>query len=194
MTVQEFLDQFGAYSERLANDLQRFVDALKHRQRSDKAVREEHVPIRAYLRRKAVPLDGILKLGGEAHGFDAKVSYEVEGRRVECTLEVVQALAEDAHKVRHAIADGRMNAEMRLEECRQIETFPQPIIDAIWTKHTKSYSDVRILLVAVAGEVTLEDDAVIERWLSEVRSKTVLGNFAEIYLVETARYLIFKIH
>lgn len=87
-----------------------------------------------------------------------------------------------------------MNAEMRLEECRQIETFPQPIIDAIRTKHTKSYSDVRILLVAVAGEVTLEDDAIIERWLSEVRSKTVLGNFAEIYLVETARYLIFKIH
>lgn len=194
MTVQEFLDQFSARSQLIVNNVLRFADFLKHKQRGEKSLREEHIPIRAYLRRKSIPLDGLIELGGEAYGFDAKVAYEVEGQVLECTLEVVQALANGAHKIRFAIANGRMNDEMRAEEWRQIETFPQPIIDAIKAKQAKSYSDTRILLVVVSGEVTQEDNRIIEQWLSDVRSKTVLGNFSEIYLVEAARYLIFKIH
>jgi hypothetical protein len=194
VTVQDFLEQFSANSERIVNDPLRFVRFLRHKERGDKSKREEHIPIRAYLRRKPIPPDGVIELGGEAHDFDAKLSYEFDGRRVECTIEVVQALAKGAHKMRLAIADGQMNDEMGAEERRQFETFPQPVIDAIKAKQDKLYSDTRILLVAVVGEVTQEDDAIIERWLSELRSKTVLGAFSEIYLVETARYVIFKIH
>jgi hypothetical protein len=194
MTVQEFLDQFSEEAQAVVNDPLRFVDFLKHKHRGDKSTREERIPIRAYLRRKSVPPEGVIELGGEAHDFDAKVSYLNEGQTVECTLEVVQALAAGAHKVRLAIADNRMNDAMRAEEWRQFETFPQPIIDAIKAKQDRFYSDTRVLLVSVAGEVTQEDDALIERWLGEVRANTVQGTFSEIYLVETARYLIFKIH
>ncbi len=194
MTVQEFLDQFGATAERIVNDPLRFADYLKHKHKSDKSMREEQTPIRAYIRRQAIPLNGIIELGGETHDFDAKLSYEAKGRTITCTLEVVQALADGAHKVRLANAQGRLNEAMRIEERRQFESFPQPIIDAIRAKQEKFYSDTRILLVAVAGEVTLEDDGIIGNWLAAVRSRTVLGNFSEIYLVEIARYLIFRIH
>jgi len=36
-------------------------------------MREEHIPIRAYILRKEIPADAILTLGGEAHDFDAKI-------------------------------------------------------------------------------------------------------------------------
>lgn len=157
-------------------------------------MREEHAPIRAYLRRKGIPLDGVIELGGEAQDFDAKLSFKIGEQHIECTLEIVQALAKGAHKIRLAIANGRMNPETWEEEIRQINTFPQPIINAIRAKQDKRYADTRVLLVSVLGEVTCENDAIIERWLREVRSKTVLGSFSEIYLVEIARSRIFQIH
>jgi len=96
--------------------------------------------------------------------------------------------------VRHALVDGKMNTDLRELEMRQLQSFPQPIIDAINKKHDRSYADKRILLVSVTGEHTFEDDELINRWISLIKENTVRGNFAEILLVETARYKLFKLH
>lgn len=194
MTVQEFLDQFSAESQRIANDIFEYIDFLKQKKRCHKSMREEHIPIRAYVRRRAVPVDAILELGGEAHDFDARIITKNARGTHEEILEVVQALPKDEHIVRHMLVDGTMNKEPRELEMKQLQSFPQPIIDAINKKHQRAYADKRVLLVSVTGEHTYEDDELISQWIPQIRANTVLGNFAEIFLVETARYKLFKLH
>jgi hypothetical protein len=157
-------------------------------------MREEHIPIRAYVLRKGVPLDAILELGGEAHDFDAKIITSNEQGKQKEILEVVQALPKDEHIVRHSIVNGTMNLERRILENKQLQSFPQPIIDAINNKHAHAYADKRVLLVSITGEHTYEDDELIEQWIPKIREKTILGNFTEIFLVETARYKLYKIY
>lgn len=194
MTIQEFLDQLSADAERIANDIFEYIDFLKHTKREHKSMREEYIPIRAYVRRKEIPTDAILELGGEAYDFDAKIIVrDAQGAREE-VLEVVQALPKNEHIVRHALVKGAMNKELRELEMQQLRSFPQPIIDAINKKHKRAYADKRVLLVSVTGEHTYEDDALINEWIPYIKANTVLGNFAEIYLVETARYKLFKLH
>ena len=109
-------------------------------------------------------------------------------------LEVVQALPKDEHVVRHALVKGAMNMEQRELVMKQLQSFPQPIVEAINKKHKHAYADKRVLLVSVTGEHTYEDDKLINEWLPRIRAETILGNFSGIYLVETARYKIFQIH
>jgi len=194
MTVQEFLDQFSAKSERIVNDIFKYRDYLKQRTRGYKSMREEHIPIRAYIRRKEVPVDATLELGGEAHDFDAKIITKDEHGTHEEILEVIQALPRGEHIVRHALVNGTMTLDLREREMQQLQSFPQPIIDAINMKHEREYADKRILLVSVTGEHTYEDDELIGQWIPLIRENTVLGNFVEIFLVETARYKLFKLH
>lgn len=194
MTVQEFLDQFSAKSGRIVNDILEYIDFLQHKKREHKSMREEHSPIRAYIRRKNIPTNAELILGGEAYNFDAKIIQEDAQGVHEEILEVVQALPKDEHVVRHALVNGEMNMELRKLEMKQLQSFPKPIIEAINKKHKRAYTDKRILLVSVSGDYTYEDDELINEWLPRIRAKTNLGNFSSIYLVEIARSKIFKIH
>ena len=194
MTVQEFLEKFSAESQRIVNDIFEYIDYTKQKTRGYKSMREEHIPIRAYILRKAIPKKAILNLGGESHDFDAKIIWNDETERYEEILEVIQALPEKEYVIRHALVDGIKTLEEYNISIKQIESFPQSIIDAINKKHKKIYADKRILLVSVAGEYTYEDDKLINQWIPIIRKKTILGNFLEIFLVETARYKIFKIH
>jgi hypothetical protein len=193
-SVQEFLDQFSATSERIANDLIEYLGFLKHSKREYKSIREEHIPIRAYLLREGIPLDAIIELGGEAHPFDAKIRLANVAEEDSIVLEVVQALPVNEHRVRHALVKGRMDEELRELEKEQLQSFPLPIIEAIRKKHSRSYADKRVLLVSVTGEHTGEDDKLIEEWIQVTRQNTSLGKFVAIFLVETARYKLFKLH
>lgn len=194
MKVREFLDNFSEESQRIVDDVLEYADFLLHKGKKHKTMREEHIPIRAYLRRKDIPMDSDIELGGEAHDFDAIVTYGDSGAEKKEIIEIVQAMPTEEYLIRRALVHGEMNVEMRIKELNQFDSFPQPIIDAINKKHQKRYADKRILLVSVIGEHTFEDDVRVASWVPEIQRATELGNFSEIYLVETARYLIFKIH
>lgn len=195
MTVDEFLKQFSSESERIVNDIFEYIDYIKQKNRDYKSMREEHIPIRAYIRCKGVHGNAILELGGEAHDFDAKIISNDRVARYEEILEVTQALPEKEHVIRHALTgNGITTLKMHDLAIKQIESFPKPIIDAINKKNKKRYADNRILLVSVAGEYTFENDKLINQWIPIIRKETTLGDFLEIFLVETARYKIFKIH
>ncbi|WP_157774941.1 hypothetical protein [Melittangium boletus] len=194
MKVKEFLDRFNEESQRIVSDIFEYSKFILHKDRKYKTIREEHIPLRAYLVRKDISPDAEIELGGEAHDFDAMVTYGVAGAEQKEIIEVVQAVPAGEHIVRQALIQGEMSVEMRIEESKQLNAFPWPIIDAIKKKHNKMYADKRVLLVSVTGEHTLEDDEIIESWIPDIQAATMLGNFSEIYLVETARYIIFKIH
>lgn len=194
MKVNDFFKICDNEAERIANDIFEYVDFILHKNRKYKAMGEEYIPLRAYLKRKNIPLDAGIELGGEAHDFDAIITYKESGEERIAIIEIVQALPVGEHLVRMAVAKGKMDEKMRLEEWKQLGSFPQPIIDAINKKHEKMYADKRTLLVSVIGEHTFEDNELINGWIADVQTKTELGNFSEIYLVETARSLIFKVH
>ncbi|WP_335915586.1 hypothetical protein [Shewanella algae] len=194
MKVKEFLENFSAQSQRIANDIFEYIDFLSHKKRDYKNIREEQIPLLAYIKCKKIPHDADMELGGEAHDFDAKFIYSLGNVRVTQTVEIVQALPMGEHEVRLALVHGKMDVSMRLKEYEQLRSFPKPIIDAINKKHQKNYADKRVLLVSVIGEHTYEDDALIKSWIPEIRRNTFLGNFTEIFLAETARSVMFKIH
>ena len=187
-TVGQFLQNVSDKAQALANDVLEFVEFL--RDRAYKEMREEHLPIRAYLLRQAVPLDTPLVLGGETHRFDAKVMHAA-GEEI---LEVTQAIPKNAHQVRHGLAAGAMTARLRDLERKIVTSFPGPVIDAINKKVAHGYSEPRTLLVAVLGDHTFEDDAIILGWLPAIRQQTTRGNFSAIHLVDIARSKLFQIH
>jgi hypothetical protein len=188
-TVRDFLSNFSDRANELANDVLECLEFLRQRG-EHKTVREEYVPIRAYLLGTQVPDDTPLILGGERQRFDAKIMH-ASGEEI---LEVTQATPVDEHKVRLAIAGSGMTDELRALEREQLSSFPTPIIEAINRKVAHGYPEPRTLLVAVIGEHTFEDDAIIRGWLPAIRQQSRQGNFRAVYLVETARSKLFKIY
>ena len=80
---------------------------------------------------------------------------------------------------------------LQIEHANDHLQFPKVIIDAIKKKHAKRYTDKRTLIVAVDGDYTGQNDAIIEGWLETIRKETSLGAFKEILLVEVARLKVF---
>ncbi|SFU21014.1 hypothetical protein [Paraburkholderia aspalathi] len=194
MSVGDFLARFDENSQYLANEIQELPRYLRQETRDYKYLREEHIPIRAFIRRQQIAVDAQLQLGRETEPWDARI---VTKDGTEIILEVVQALPREAHHYRAAVVSNvwRLPLEDRTRHQRGIDEFPEPIMSAIRDKHKMNYPEVRVLLVSVMGEYSDEDDFVINEWLQEVREAPDLGRgqFSSIYLVEMARGRLFKV-
>ncbi|MBY4805497.1 hypothetical protein K6W78_36560 [Burkholderia cepacia] len=193
MSVGDFLTRFDENSQRLANEILELPRYYRQETRDYKYLREEHIPIRAFIRRQQIAVDAQVQLGRETEPWDARI---VTKDGTEIILEVVQALPREAHYYRAAAASNMwLPLEERTRHQRAIDEFPEPIIRAIRDKHKMNYPEARVLLVSVMGEYSDEDDFVIREWLNEVQKASDLnrGQFGSVYLVEMARARLFKI-
>ena len=165
--------------------LPKYADYLAHKSRTDKFLREEHLPIRAVLLYKKIKRGSKIELGNETEPWDARVSGTL-------ILEVTQALPEKEHEIRQNLASG-LTKEAFLAHAADARQFPAAIVSAIRKKVDKCYLDNRTLIVAVSGAYTREDDCIIESWLPTIRAECNSGNFAEVLLVERDRQKVFKV-
>jgi hypothetical protein len=208
MTVQEFREMIdGEAAKRM--DLAAFADYVKKKSRPDKYLKEEYLPMLAVIRYKGITDTATIELGDEKQPWDARVN----GTDL---YEVIQALPENEHEIRKATA-GEARTTLPIDvpaggkEKRKPVTpvtaqmvlhiqhagdhlqYLGVVIDAIKQKHEKRYTDDRTLVVAVDGDYTAEDDAVIERWLTAIRQQTDRGTFKEVLLIDVARLKAFKV-
>ncbi len=87
-------------------ELQRYADYVKQKSRSDKYLREEHLPILAVVRDKGLPGSYTIELGNEKQDWDARNN----GRDL---YEVVQAMPEKEHEIRRSlVGDARTMLEV----------------------------------------------------------------------------------
>jgi len=200
MVLRELLERMRIHAR---------LDYASQKTRSDKYLREEYVPILAVLKHKCISDTETIELGDEKEEWDARVNG-VE------LYEIAQALPAEEHLMRKSVAgDSRTSMEvgnlksgqlkkmeivgvaaqiaLLLKHANDHQQFPRVIIDAIQKKHERAYADKRSLFVAVSGDYSFEDDAVVEGWISEIRKATTLGNFIEIAIVEVERQKVFSV-
>ena len=160
-----------------------------------KNLREEYIAIKSYILYSKMNQDNKIILGKETEPWDAKINLE-NGHLI--ILEVTQAIPKNEHMTRQSLSTrghGYQGFSLKLRTIHQegMDSFPKPIIDAIEKKHRKKYPEPRILLVVVLAEFAYNSQFVLDEWLLEVRKKTTLGNFKEIWLVIDAKKL-YRIH
>jgi hypothetical protein len=191
MSVGEFIDSLRQNSQYICNDIFEFQRYVLQERRDYKYLREEHIPILAFIEQSEIEADAELHLGRETEPWDAQI-VRADGEVI--VIEVTQALPHEAYRFREAVvANPKPPLEERTRHQRGIDEFPQPIIEAIDRKHEKNYPEARVLLVSVLGEYSDEDDFVIKEWVREIQDGSHRGGFADIYLVEMARGRLFKI-
>lgn len=193
MSVADFIHGMRANAQFLANNLFEITAFARHDRRDYKYMREECLPLLAYLKHFNIEMDATITVPKERGEWDGRIRRR---DKEDLIIEVTQALPSEAHWFREAMTAGfrwKLSLEERTRHQKGIDEFPTPIIDAIARKHCKNYKDSRILLVSIMGEYTDEDDAIIDEWLKDVRRRTEIGAFSFIYLVELARYKLFKI-
>jgi hypothetical protein len=84
-------------------------DYLQHKTREDKYLREEYIAIQALVRYKGDPGDASIELGNERKSWDTRIA------RTDL-FEVVQALAAEEHVIRRAIASGKGEVKIPIED------------------------------------------------------------------------------
>lgn len=186
MTVGEFKRRFGEFAREKAQDVLSFVDFLNHRGDKDKDCREEWVPIMAYLKHFHIPDSAEFVLGGKVKGWDACIGGDL-------FIEVTMALPENAHEIRRAIAGNGLTLGIRVAHANDHLQIPDVAIRRIAEKNAKDYPPNTVLLVAVQGEDSFEDDGLIGEWITRIRRRADRGRFAKVFLVETARYKLFPV-
>jgi len=159
-----------------------------------KNLREEYIAIKSYILHNKINQDNIIFLGKETKPWDAKINFKNES----LIIEVTQAIHRNEHLTRQALATemyGYKGFSLKLRTIHQegMDSFPQPIIDAIEKKHKKQYPESRVLLVVVLAEFAYENEFVLNEWLLKIKKETTLGNFKEIWLVVDAEKL-YRIH
>lgn len=162
--------------------LDRFAAFIRHQGNGDKQLREELFALVAMIRFWKIPDDATVEIGGETKDFDGRLNGH--------TIEVVQALPDDEHKLRHELPSGASPATMLIHSQDHLQ-FPDAIVAAIKQKQAKHYADQRWLCVVVDGDYTEEDDSIIETWIVAVRNQVKCNPFIGIFLVERARRLAF---
>lgn len=155
-----------------------------------KNLREEYIAIKSYLLHSKANQDNIIFLGKETKQWDAKINLSDE----QLIIEVTQAIPKNEHMTRQSLSingHGYKGFSLKLRTLHQegMDSFPEPIIDAIEKKHKKQYPESRILLVVVLFEFAYYSQLVLHEWLIEIRKKAILGNFKEIWLVVDAEKL-----
>lgn len=165
--------------------LQRQSEFLRHRQRDDKQLREELIPILSIINHWNLSEDEEITLGGEAESFDAMVRSE--------PVEVTQANPEGEHIVRREVATGTVSEERQEEHLTDDLAFPNVLVSAINNKHEMHYSDNRHLIVVFDGDYSREDDAIVQSWVEFLRENCEIGTFQSIYLVERNRMKAFPV-
>ena len=192
MTVATFFEKLTKGANLICNPLS-IANFILESERRYKYWRTEWLGIKAYLRWLGCSDEDTIELGFEVERWDARIRRQ---KKPDIVIEVTQALPAKAHRIRHAIvAQGGLppNFELRTFHQKCIDSFPDPIINAIADKHKRLYTKGTILLVTVLGEYTGEDDAVINAWIEDVRMRTHIGQFSAIHLVEIARSRVFTI-
>ncbi len=140
----------------------------------------------AVINHKAIPETEQIELGNQREPWDARIG----GRHI---YEVVQALSVEEHRVRLELGAGGLSAPTYLKHSGDHLQFPQAIVDALESKHSKGYSDGRSLVVVFGGDYSGEEDEVIDRWIHYVRARTEKKSFKEILLVELDRLKVFSL-
>lgn len=198
MTIDEFHQKIMGMALDRAG-LKSYGPYLRQKKRPDKYLREEYLAIQAVVLHKKFSGDVEIELGNEKEAWDARIG------RTEL-FEVVQALPAEEHVIRCAVASGKAEEMLPVEEPKDGEPakmpltgplaqflvqvqhacdhlqFPKVIVDAINQKHDTRYIDQRTLIVVFDGDYSFEEDKVVQAWVSEIRRRTTRGAFKEILL------------
>lgn len=185
MTIAQFRQQIMDMAQARMG-LEAYCAYLRHETREDKYLREEYLAVLAVIDHKGIPESEQVELGNEKEPWDARIG----GRDL---YEVVQALPNGEHQVRREIASGGLSPATYLTHAANHLQFPGVIVNVIEKKHKKQYTDHRSLLVVFGGDYSGEDDAVVQKWIEQVRSQTTRGAFKEVLLVELDRRKVFAL-
>lgn len=195
--------EFIKFVDGIENDILqnlRIVEAAKiilQDERSYKYYREEYLNLSAYLKTTKISefyeIETI-ELGDEVKPWDAKLTYSDR----EEVIEITQAVPKYEHLVRQSLALTEhgyrgLSLDLRSKNQYGIDSFPEPIIEAINKKHNKNYPERRVLIVGVLSEFAYENDDIIDSWLDYVQRKTDIGDFKSIYIIIDGKK-VFKIH
>lgn len=184
LKVKEFLLYIKDSINKVSTNLFVGVNFLLQDEREYKYLREEYIAIGSYISFANIDRNMMIEIGNESRPWDAKINLKNDP----IIIEVIQAIPKKEHLTRKVLATtmhGYKNFSLDLRTIHQqgMDSFPQPIIDAIDKKHKKNYPESRVLLVVVLSEFYGNDEFILEEWLKKIRRETIIGNFKEVYLV-----------
>jgi len=193
LTVKEFLEYVNGTTSEIFSAPPPWDSLRNFSLQSDlkyKNLREEYLAIQAYILHLKFDKGYMIQLGKETEKWDAKIDLD----NTEVLVEVTQAIPKDEHIIRKelttALPDYRaLSLKSRTLHEEGMNSFPEPIITSIEKKHKKKYVEPRVLLVVVLAEFAHNNQYILDKWLHEIRNRTTLGNFKEIWLVVDAKKL-----